>query len=261
MKRRNFMNSVIITGGNNGIGFYMVSQLLAEGKNVAVFDLEVDNLEELKRKYSKNLLCFICDITNQTIVNTCVEQVFTAFGSIDYAIHNACKCLFTSMENTSDIEYRNIFDVNYFGAIHIAKAVLPYMQKQKQGRIVFTSSGVGITGFINISAYASSKAAIETLAKCLNIEYENTGISFHIMHPPLTRTISSNPLPIPNEFKEDPKKVGVNLAKNINKMKFIICPSFLVNVQVRLSYLFAIKFGRLMSKASIKASYSARHDI
>lgn len=255
------MDSIIITGGNNGIGFYMASQLLAEGKNVAVFDLEVDNLEELKEKHSKKLLCFVCDITNQTIVNNCAEQVFAAFGSIDCAIHNACKCLFTSLENTSDIDYRNVFDVNYFGAIHLAKAVLPYMQKQKQGRVIFTSSGVGITGFINISAYASSKAAIETLAKCLNLEYENTGISFHIMHPPLTKTISSSPLPIPNEFKEDPQKVGANLAKNIYKKKFIICPSFLVNVQVRLSYLFAIKFGKLMSKASIKASYGAKHEV
>ncbi|HBR25330.1 MAG TPA: short-chain dehydrogenase, partial [Firmicutes bacterium] len=82
------------------------------------------------------------------------------------------------------------------------------------------SSGVGVMGFINISPYASSKGAIESLAKCLNIEYQNDGISFHIFHPPLTRTKSAEPLPIPKEFMVPPEKVGVGLAKHINKKSF-----------------------------------------
>ena len=242
------MKSVIITGGNEGIGFHMVSQFLTEGKKVAVLDLNTNNLEKLKQKYRDNLIYFICDITNEETVNNCTSQAFATFGSIDYAMHNACKCLFTSLEQTSEDDYKSVFDVNYFGAIHLAKAVLPYMKEQKHGRIIFTSSGVGVMGFINISAYASSKGAIESLAKCLNIEYQNTGITFHIMHPPLTKTTSSNPLPVPNEFKADAGKVGIGLAKNIDKKRFVICHSFSQAIQVKLSYLFPLKLGRLMSK-------------
>ena len=65
------------------------------------------------------------------------------------------------------------------------------MRKAGKGRIIFTSSGVGVTGFVNISPYASSKGAIETLAKCLEIENQPYGISFHLFHPPLTNTASA----------------------------------------------------------------------
>ncbi|MFR7427116.1 MAG: hypothetical protein ACLUT7_02545 [Ruminococcus sp.] len=56
---------------------------------------------------------------------------------------------------------------------------------------------------------------MESLAKCLNIEYASDGISFHIIHPPLTRTKSASPLPVPKEFMADPQKVGYGIAKHI----------------------------------------------
>ena len=83
-------------------------------------------------------------------------------------------------------------DVNYFGALRLAKTVLPYMQKAKKGRIIFTSSGVGVTGFANFSPYATSKGAIEALAKCLQIGNEEYEISFHLFYPPLTDTKSAS---------------------------------------------------------------------
>jgi len=72
-------------------------------------------------------------------------------------------------------------------------------------------------GFIHISPYASGKGAIEVPAKCLNTEYKNANISFHILHPPLTRTLSSAPLPIPGEFMADPIKAGNGPAKRLDK--------------------------------------------
>ena len=80
------------------------------------------------------------------------------------------------------------------------------MREKKEGRIIFTSSGVGVTGFGNISPYVSSKGAIESLAKCLEIENQDYGITFHIMHPPLTNTASSSELPVPKEFMADAEK-------------------------------------------------------
>jgi NAD(P)-dependent dehydrogenase (short-subunit alcohol dehydrogenase family) len=72
-------------------------------------------------------------------------------------------------------------DVNFYGAINLTESVIPVMKAQKQGKIYFTSSGVGVTGYMNISSYASSKGALESLAKCLNIEYAETAITFHIL--------------------------------------------------------------------------------
>lgn len=138
--------------------------------------------------------------------------------------------------------------VNYFGALRLAKSVLPYMVTQKSGRVIFTSSGVGVTGFMGISPYASTKGAIEALAKCLKIEYAKDHISFHIIHPPLTRTRSAEPLPVLKEFMAAPDKVGYGLAKHIMSKRFIICHNFGQKLQTIGCYLFPIKMGSLLSK-------------
>ncbi|MDD4323538.1 MAG: hypothetical protein PHR78_05705 [Eubacteriales bacterium] len=84
----------------------------------------------------------------------------------------------------------------------------------------------------------------------MNIEYQDKGITFHLFHPPLTRTKSASALPVPKEFMADPLKVGTGFAKNINKKSFIFCNSFGQKIQVRLSYLFPLALGKLMSKAT-----------
>ena len=100
-------------------------------------------------------------------------------------------------------------------------------------------------GFANISPYASSKGAVEALAKCLSLEYEKEGITFHILHPPLTRTKSSAPFPFPAEYKADPRTVGYGLAENINGKGFVICHSFLQKVQMELCLSFLIEDGQV----------------
>ena len=73
-------------------------------------------------------------------------------------------------------------------------------------------------------------------------------ITFHIMHPPLTQTKSASPLPVPNEFKASPEKVGYGLAKHINSKRYIICHSFNQKIQTMGCYVFPIKMGTLLSK-------------
>ena len=242
------MMNVVITGANRGLGYFLAEQLLKDGNRVAVFDLETENLEALKATYGEHLLYFNVDVRNQDELNSAVADAVAQFIVIDVAVHNACKCTFEAEANTNIDTYKDVFDVNYFGALRLAKSVLPYMVKQKKGRIIFTSSGVGAMGFTRISPYASSKGAIESLAKCLNIEYAKNNISFHIFQPPLTRTKSAEPLPVPKEFMALPEKVGTGLAKHINSKHFIICHSFGQRVQTLLCYLFPLKMGKLMSK-------------
>lgn len=251
------MKNIIITGAANGIGYYLVKQLLSERYNVTVLDIESDKLDNLCKGYD-SLLSLSCDVRDLKQVEDCVSESVKKYGSIDCAIHNACLCTFESMEQTKEETYHDVMEVNYYGALHLSQAVIPYMKSQNSGKVIFTSSGVGVTGFVNISPYASSKGAIEALAKCLNIEYQNYGISFHIFHPPLTRTKSAEPLPIPKEFMADPEKIGVGLAKHIQNKSFIICHSFGQKIQVLSCYLLPIKMGKLMSKMTAK--YIAEKD-
>jgi NAD(P)-dependent dehydrogenase (short-subunit alcohol dehydrogenase family) len=246
------VKKIIITGANEGIGYNIVRQLLLEKNCVAVFDIQTNNLKELEKEYPEQFIAVECDVKDKKEINDAVNKCIIKFGGIDIAIHNACKCTFDSMENTPEEIYEEVFNVNYYGALRLTKAIISHMKKNNHGKIIFTSSGVGIMGFINISPYASSKGAIESLAKCLNIEYQEYGITFHIYHPPLTRTKSSSPLPIPKEFMADPIKVGRGLAKNINKKSFIICHSFGQKLQTMGCYLFPIKMGKFLSKMTKK---------
>jgi NAD(P)-dependent dehydrogenase (short-subunit alcohol dehydrogenase family) len=248
------MKTLLITGGNEGIGYFMAKQWLENGNCVSVIDLKCDNIDKLKEVYPKALLSFKCDVCDIESVKKAIDQTNAQFGSISYAVHNACLCLFKGFEEHSIEDFDRVMDVNFHGAINLAKAVLPIMKNQRQGKICFTSSGVSVTGYINISPYACSKGAIESLAKCLNNEYAGSGITFHILHPPLTNTKSSSPLPVPKEFKASPEKVGKGFIRFINSKRFIITPSFGDAVSVKISYLFPSLMGRLLVKMTQKAS-------
>ncbi len=240
--------NVLICGANEGIGYYMVAELLAQGNNVTVLDVAITKLLHLKEKHKESILPIVCDVKDMNQVQVAVEQSATRYGSIDIAIHNACRCTFDAMDKTDISTYQDVFDVNYYGALRLAKCVVPYMEKAGKGKVIFTSSGVGVMGFHNISPYASSKGAIEALAKCFNIEYMEKGIRFQIFHPPLTKTKSAAPLPIPEDFLADPQIVGCGLARRINKNGYFICHSVSQQLQTKLMYLFPNKMGQTMSK-------------
>lgn len=247
------MSNILIVGANQGIGYYMVIRLLEKGNKVAVLDIQDEHIRKLKDRYQDSLFVTRADATEEESLSEGIEKAIKEFGNIDIAIHNACLCTFVSEQDTDYEVYKKVMDVNYFGALRLSKLVLPFMRERKQGRIIFTSSGVGVTGFGNISPYASSKGAIEALAKCLEIENREYGITFHIMHPPLTNTASSSGLPVPKEFMADAEKVGRGLADNIWSKKFVICHSFSQSLQMKLCYSHPLYMGKMMWKMTQRA--------
>lgn len=251
------MAAIILTGANQGIGFYMARQLLEDGHQVAVLDIATDHLAPLQAQYEKRLLPFVCDVTDGAAVTKAVSSAVQVFGGMEYAIHNACVCTFEGFLQSDEDTFRRVHEVNFYGALHLVKAVLPVMIEQKRGRVFFVSSGVGVTGFTNISPYASSKGALESLAKCLQLEYQAQGVTFHLLHPPLTKTASSLPLPVPKEMMADPEQVGRGLAKRLNQKKFIICHSTFQMLQTSMAYRFPLKLGGLMSKMTANYEQAA----
>lgn len=247
------MRNIIITGANDGIGYHMAAAQLEHGDRVAVLDIATDKIGTLASSYPDTLLALGCDVSVAQQVQEAVTSIEQKWGTTNIAVHNACICLFTSLELTSEDDYRRVWDVNFLGAVNLAKAVLPGMKARGAGKVCLTSSGVGVTGFPDLSAYAASKGALEALAKCLDTENRPYGVTFHLLHPPLTRTASSKPLPVPQEMMMDPQKVGRGLARNLHKKSFVICHSTGQRVQVRLAYLLGVRMGRLMGKMAQRA--------
>lgn len=248
------MANIVIVGANQGIGYYLVKRLLELNNSVAVLDIDISSIEKLQQEYSEKVLPIVANAQDLVSIQKGVEQVIKHFKCIDIAIHNACLCTFESEPNSDYDVYQKVMDINFFGALRLSKVVLPYMRKANKGRVIFTSSGVGVTGFENISPYASTKGAIESLAKCLEIENSDYGISFHIFHPPLTNTSSAKGLSIPQEFKADAQKVGYGLAEHIWSKKFIICHSMIQYIQIKFSYHHPLFIGKMMSKMTRRAT-------
>ncbi len=262
MRNINGITKVLfLTGGNRGIGFYMVKQWLEDGKAAAVLDLDCANLLSLQQEFPGKLLCFTGDVTDAQAVADAVSQTHSVLGPIDVAVHNACLCLFEPQEALTPQDYRRVMEVNLLGAVHLAQAVLPGMKERGAGRLCLTSSGVGVTGFSRISAYAASKGALEALAKCLRLECRPFGVSVHLLHPPLTDTESSSPLPVPREFKASAEKVGRGLARRLGQRRFIITSSAGDAFNVRMSYLFPLQMGALLDKMTGRAAQGTSRQV
>ena len=99
-------NNIIITGANQGIGYYMVEKLLAEGNKVSVLDIETDNITNLKKKYDC-LIFYKVDLRHYDAVKRAVEKTVAEFDTIDIAVHNACKCTFESERETDFDTYKD----------------------------------------------------------------------------------------------------------------------------------------------------------
>lgn len=177
-----------------------------------MLDVETDRIAALAAAHPGRLLCHRADVRDAEAVRRAVEATAAQFGRIDAAIHNACLCP-KVQEARDSASHRAVFDVNYFGALHVTQCVLPHMRRQGGGRVFFTCSGVGITGFAGLTAYAPSKAALEALAKCCALECAGAGVTFHILHPPLTRTRSSAFLPVPPDFMAGPGNRGARAGQ------------------------------------------------
>lgn len=244
---------VIVTGADNGIGFYLTKTLLEDGYHVAAIDISDENLTPLQSIFLEQLLIFNCDVTDSRRVKDTISYVAENWGQIDVLVNNACIAIFKPFDQKSIDETRKEFEVNYFGYLNTIMAVLPYMKEKGKGIIHNVSSGVGITGFPGIYGYASTKGAIESLTRTLALEFEKHGICVNLMHPPLTNTRSASPLGIPVQTMDDPTHVGRNLAKQILTTKPVIASDFRTAAYLFFAYRYPLVLGRLFARLTESA--------
>lgn len=246
------MAAILITGANQGIGYHLTVALLRQGHQVAVLDWETHHLAALQNTFPAQLAYYPVDVRQGEALQAAVAAAQAWQGTPEVVIHNACCCPFGGVEALDLAQVQAAFATNYYGALQLVRCVGPALRAQGRGRVIFTSSGVGITGFPGLSAYASTKGALEALAKCLNLEYAGDGVTFHLIHPPLTRTHSSAPLPVPPEMMADPETVGRGLARRLFYPRFLLCHSLLQKVQTLLCYAFPLPMGSLLAKLTAR---------
>ncbi|TAJ11709.1 SDR family oxidoreductase [Marinilabiliaceae bacterium JC017] len=169
---------VLISGATSGIG-QAIGRELAKG-NFKVYGTGRNVYEGEERD---GMVLYPMDVTDERAVQRTVETIIDNEGGIDVLVSNAGRGAAGPLETFTMDEVRKAMDVNYFGALHVIRAVLPHMRAQKSGRIIQISSISGAIGLPFQSLYCSSKFAIEGVIQSLRTELSPFGIQATLIEP------------------------------------------------------------------------------
>lgn len=184
MKR--FANKVVwITGASSGIGKELAVQLAQLGSKLILSARKVEELDKLKATLENpnQHMVLHLDLADNGHFPELAKRVVEKYQRIDYLFNSGGISQRAEASKTSIEVDRRIMEVNYFGNIALTKAVLPYMQLQKSGHIIITSSIAGKFGFYLRSAYAASKHALHGYYESLLLEEAKNNISVTIVCP------------------------------------------------------------------------------
>lgn len=180
-------NKVVwITGASSGIGEALVSECAGLGAKVV---LSARRKEELERVVNEtklnthNSMILPFDLGDTSNAQEYVAKIISQFGKIDILINNGGQSQRSeAIETTPEIE-RKLFEINFFSAVNLSKAVLPFMIKNGSGKIVVVSSIAGKFGFYLRSSYSAAKHALHGYFESLRLETEKKGISVLMVCP------------------------------------------------------------------------------
>jgi 3-dehydrosphinganine reductase len=235
--------TALVTGGSSGIGLAMAQILASKGANIWLLARDGKKLEAACRAVSEARLSptqavhtIQADVADQAQVASALQPVIDR-GGVELLVNSAGITYPGLFEELDTDIFRQMMDVNYFGTLHVTKALVPAMLKRGSGHIVNISSLVGRHGLYGYSAYSPSKFAVGGLSDTLRYELQPHGINISIAFPADTQTPQ---LDFDNEHKPPILKmlassntsvasaelVAENILRDVLKGKYLIFPSF-----------------------------------
>ena len=176
------MAVALITGAAQGLGHATALRLAADGFTVAVNDLTDDGrLTDLAERTGG--LAFVADISDPVAGPAMVRAIADRLGPVEVLVANAAAMSMSPFLESKPDEWWRQIDVNLSGHFRIIQAVIPGMRALGHGRIVIISSGWGVIGHPNATAYAASKAGLIALTKGLGRELGPQGILTNAIAP------------------------------------------------------------------------------
>ncbi|MFA5326888.1 MAG: SDR family NAD(P)-dependent oxidoreductase [Prolixibacteraceae bacterium] len=173
-----------VTGASKGLGLTLVKRLLAEGYQVAATSRNSAALIKTVGKQSTSFLPLQVDLVNEENVGKALSETIQKFGSIDVVVNNAGYGQLGTLEELTDKEARQNFDINVFGSLNVIRNVMPHFRNKKAGHIINISSIAGFLGaFPGWGVYNATKFAVAGLTEALSAETKSMGISTTIVYP------------------------------------------------------------------------------
>jgi NAD(P)-dependent dehydrogenase (short-subunit alcohol dehydrogenase family) len=166
----------------------MVRKLVAAGATLILVDIKPeDTARQTLQDWEispTSYVYFSTDITDSAALGRVVAESFRRFPALDTVLGHAGGCGLHPFATTSEADYDRIFRFNYFAQVNLARAVFTqWIERKIPGHIIFTSSYVARMPHTQIPSYASAKAALENFARCMALEYADTGIRVNLVSP------------------------------------------------------------------------------
>jgi len=180
--------SVLVTGGNRGIGLAIAKAFLANGDKVAVTYRSQAELPE-------GILGVQADVTDQASIDAAFTEVEAAHGPVEVLVANAGITKDTLLLRMSEDDFTSVLDTNLSGAFRVIKRASKGMIRLRKGRVVLISSVVGLYGSAGQINYAASKAGLVGIARSLTRELGSRGITANVVAPGFISTDMTAELP------------------------------------------------------------------
>lgn len=177
-----------ITGASKGFGLSIVKQLLCAGHFVAATSRDKEALVKAVSRDESNFLPLQVDLTDESSISIALQHTYKEFGRIDVVINNAGYGIGGAIEELTDEETRQAFDINVFATLNVIRNVMPYLREQRSGHIINMSSSAGLAPGMGWSIYCAAKAAVITLSEVLAQDVKHLGVKVTCVSPGSFRT-------------------------------------------------------------------------
>lgn len=178
-----------VTGASKGLGLTLVKKLLQNGYYVVATTRNTQPLIDEVGPISETFLPLEVSLTDNNNVKKAIEKSIVHFGKIDVVVNNAGYGQIGTLEELTDEETRENFDVNVFGTLNVIRNVMPYLRNQKSGSIFNISSVGGLFGgFAGWGVYCSTKFAVAGFTEALAEEAKAFGVNVTVVYPGYFRT-------------------------------------------------------------------------
>ena len=173
----------LITGSARGLGRSIAEAVLAHGDQLVATARNPQPLSDLTERYGANVRAAALDVKNPAQAREAVNLAVKTFGRLDVVVNNAGYANMVAIEEAPEDEFRDQLETDLWGVIHVTRAALPVMRKQRSGHIVQISSIGGRIGVAGLGAYQAAKWGVEGFSEVLAKEVNPLGIKVLIVEP------------------------------------------------------------------------------